>query len=78
LKSRVAISRFNGNRRSERGQVARDPMESTFGVSGNRERLHRGFANPRSPEATWQRGAPETSGIQVAQSRGIGTSGLGV
>jgi hypothetical protein len=28
LKSRVAISRFNGSRRSERGQVARDPVES--------------------------------------------------
>jgi hypothetical protein len=58
--------------------VARDPTESAFGVSGNRERLHRGSVNLQSPKATWQRGAPGTSGIQVAQSQGIGTSGLGV
>jgi hypothetical protein len=32
LKSRPAISRINGSRRSSEGHVAKDPEESGFGV----------------------------------------------
>jgi hypothetical protein len=47
VKSRVAISRIDLNRRSGRGHVAEDPGESEFGISGigvSGIRMHRVLA----------------------------------
>jgi len=58
--------------------VAGDPTESSFRVLGKQGKFALRSCDPQNPEATWQCGAPEFSGIQVAQSQGIDTSGLGV
>jgi hypothetical protein len=72
-KSRVAISRFSGSRRSSEGQVARDPTESAL----------RGFQSRRIciTELSAKSRGDVVPGSLVEyrwRSLGIGTSGLGV
>jgi hypothetical protein len=68
-KSRDAISRTNGNRRSLEGQVASDPRYrgSAFREFRHQEKLPYGFAIREIPKRTWQGGSPRQSGRQVSR-----------
>ena len=68
-KSRDAISRTNGNRRSLEGQVASDPRYrgSAFREFRHQEKLPYGFAIREIPKRTWQGGSPRQSKGQVSR-----------
>jgi hypothetical protein len=76
-KSRDAISRTNGSRRSSEGQVASDPRYrgSAFREFRHQEKLPYGFAIREIPKLTWHRGTRDRVGDRW---RAVGVSGFGV